>query len=1141
MSDFGSCKTGFFGGGGGGGGGANSAVIILGTGTKSNVRCGVNNTASATYSSAFGGCNNNATGCFSVVLSGFGNVAAGTDTLIGVGLNNTNNGCRSVILGGNNNQMNALGGFIATGNCNSVCNTGGSSCARSAIVVSGVGNNSSGGVYSPALCCFTSPPTLLNAGGYSFIGTGFQNSASGCYSTVVSGFCNYSSNIASFIGSGCCNIASGCYGAIVSGFCNTASGCTAVVTGGHCNVASTLDSNIAGGSNNCIIGAGCCSTISGGFVNTACGTASYIGGGTTNLTRGLYSSVTAGFGNVSQGDYSSVDGGIKNYAQGISSSILGGNCNYVCNLTSGCLAYGGVVVGGVGNNTTGGTWTLASCCFTVAPTICNAGSMSFIGGGFQNNAKGDCSAILGGSSNVVTAAFSGAFGCGVTNSVACSFASNRLIATNLAIAGCGVCSDANGMLLPFTAAANPIYILGTGPNSSVRCGVNNLAQGDYSAVLGGFCNNFCNSAASCLVTGSVVVGGIGNNTIGGTWSIPLSCFTVAPTAICNGGFSSFIGGGFQNVAKCDYNSILGGYCNVTTGLYSGAFGFCVTNTVACSFASNRLIATNLATAGCGVCTDANGMLLPYTPSANVFVCTSLGNICAPNTGNAIILTGPVCYNSILGGSNNTMSSYGPAYNVIAGGRLNSIVNSQTCKSSIGGGESNGVYRPYGAITGGKSNTNSSYFGNIGGGNGNATNYCGDGATIGGGCVNYADSHFAFIGGGSCNNIQWTPNNNLSSCALGAAVVGGVGNNTTGGTWTIGSCAFTVAPTPVSAGQFSTIGGGLQNRATGFFSSVLGGNNNGVGEVYGAIVGGQTNTICTASCFSFIGGGYCNVACGNNVVIVGGHNNTVIGNGSFSGAGFNNTTCGSGAFNGAGQGNLVQAIGGVVVGGNCNSVCNTTSGCLAYGAAVVGGVGNNTTGGTFTIASCAFTVSPTICNAGQFSFVGGGFQNIASGLNSGVLGGTTNNTCGFANSFIVGSNINANAVCTTYVNNLCSIARINANGAVDNSIFSVNTLGTINSNGLSFTGATCATTLSLDTNTVFVFVGGSGVTWTLSNPSGNNRITYVKNSGTGILTVAAFAGTNIIDNTASSVASVTIGIGATGIFWLDGNVKAYQLQ
>jgi hypothetical protein len=83
---------------------------------------------------------------------------------------------------------------------------------------------------------------------------------------------------------------------------------------------------------------------------------------------------------------------------------------------------------------------------------------------------------------------------------------------------------------------------------------------------------------------------------------------------------------------------------------------------------------------------------------------------------------------------------------------------------------------------------------------------------------------------------------------------------------------------------------------------------------------------------------------------------------------------------------------------------------------VGGVGNNTTGGTFLLATCTFSVAPLICSAGQYSFIGGGFQNLSTGLASGVLGGCLN-LASCACSFIVGSNITSDRVCTTFVNNL----------------------------------------------------------------------------------------------------------------------------
>lgn len=159
-----------------------------------------------------------------------------------------------------------------------------------------------------------------------------------------------------------------------------------------------------------ILGAGTNSTIRCGVNNSASAACSAALGGACN---------TAGWA------YASSVGGFKNLSSGAASFIGGGVCNNVCNSTSGCLSTGAVVAGGVGNNTTGGTWDLATCAFTVAPTICNAGQYSFVGGGFQNQATGCFSGILGGQCNVASGAYSGAFGCNLTASVACTFYTNN--------------------------------------------------------------------------------------------------------------------------------------------------------------------------------------------------------------------------------------------------------------------------------------------------------------------------------------------------------------------------------------------------------------------------------------------------------------------------------------------------------------------------------------------------------------------------------------------------------------------------------------------------------------------------------------------------------------------------------------------
>jgi len=57
---------------------------------------------------------------------------------------------------------------------------------------------------------------------------------------------------------------------------------------------------------------------------------------------------------------------------------------------------------------------------------------------------------------------------------------------------------------------------------------------------------------------------------------------------------------------------------------------------------------------------------------------------------------------------------------------------------------------------------------------------------------------------------------------------------------------------------------------------------------------------------------------------------------------------------------------------------------------------------------------------MYSIVSGGFCNRACGHYTSITGGRQNNTCGCACAMIVGSNICADRVCATFVNNLSII-------------------------------------------------------------------------------------------------------------------------
>ena len=99
------------------------------------------------------------------------------------------------------------------------------------------------------------------------------------------------------------------------------------------------------------------------------------------------------------------------------------------------------------------------------------------------------------------------------------------------------------------------------------------------------------------------------------------------------------------------------------------------------------------------------------------------------------------------------------------------------------------------------------------------------------------------------------------------------------------------------------------------------------------------------------------------------------------------------------------------------MCHSLGVECALGATVAGGIGNNTTGGTF---GTYWLANPTRCNAGPFSFIGGGFQNRATGACSVVGGGNANvanctistiaggvqNTTAFGYTFIGGGSSNS---------------------------------------------------------------------------------------------------------------------------------------
>ena len=228
-------------------------------------------------------------------------------------------------------------------------------------------------------------PTTCNPGIYSSVGGGFQNITTGGSSTISGGYCNTISSNFSNIGGGYRNIASSSHSAVLGGNTNnTSTFDCAMIVGSNITAnraCTTFVNDLTIVSAAACSGCGVCVSTNGllipytpsggggGIMVLGAGALSTERCGVSNNASGANAAALGGSTNVASGACSVVVGGEKNTAQAINGFVGGGNCNSVCNSTSGCLAFGAVVVGGLGNNSTGGTWSLVTCTFTVAPTI----------------------------------------------------------------------------------------------------------------------------------------------------------------------------------------------------------------------------------------------------------------------------------------------------------------------------------------------------------------------------------------------------------------------------------------------------------------------------------------------------------------------------------------------------------------------------------------------------------------------------------------------------------------------------------------------------------------------------------------------------------------------------------------------------
>jgi hypothetical protein len=185
------------------------------------------------------------------------------------------------------------------------------------------------------------------------------------------------------------------------------------------------------------------------------------------------------------------------------------------------------------------------------------------------------------------------------------------------------------------------------------------------------------------------------------------------------------------------------------------------------------------------------------------------------------------------------------------------------------------------------------------------------------------------------------------------------------------------------------------------------------------------------------------------------------------------------------------------------------------------------------SSFDITLNATTANSVEFRFGTSGTPSARQTIySSGNIGINTNTDAGYK--LDINGTLRAQGIATL-------ASRVNINGAVDNSVYSLNNNGNFFSYNIGWAMSTLSGTQTINGTGSYIYNGAGGDTWTLDNPSGNNKVYNIKNVGSGVLTIAAYSGTNIINNLAVSVTSITVAIGATVRLQHDGNIKTYQLQ
>lgn len=232
------------------------------------------------------------------------------DDSVAFGHNNVASAIKATVSGGRDNSVLTKRGAIGGGESNTVSSTG----------VEGAGT----------------------------IAGGAGNTVSADFAVVTGGWGNTATALSTVVGGGNLNDATAQYATISGGYDNNVSGNHSVIGGGELNEVFakhttigggqsnkvidplSVNSTIAGGTANQILGQSVASTIGGGFGNEInnVAQAATIAGGVTNRADGEASTVGGGMNNHASGNGSTVSGGQANQATGLFATVPGGVANY---------------------------------------------------------------------------------------------------------------------------------------------------------------------------------------------------------------------------------------------------------------------------------------------------------------------------------------------------------------------------------------------------------------------------------------------------------------------------------------------------------------------------------------------------------------------------------------------------------------------------------------------------------------------------------------------------------------------------------------------------------------------------------------------------------------------------------------------